>query len=353
MPHLLFVPGPVNVKVALEPVYNNLSSLYMVALAGGASGLDPWVYATAAALSAEQKHTHRLLFDILYSAFEPDEAWPTFPAYLDHLAEIEPKAMHNRFLRHMFPHAAEAYLQSDRLMELDAFIEQIDRSEFDQEIEAELFAGAHNLLNDPPALRALILSHLTLMWHEFLAEEWQRNQKLLRAVRGTYRNQSYSGLNAYDAIEAVTGRDMRGHWQKLLAPAETLIFIPSPHLGPGLMNIVYGNEVRIVFGARLSRGQAQAPVELTRADLLVQLRTLADDTRLRILELLLEAGELYAQELISRLKLTKSSASRHLSQLSAAGYLIERQQAGKAKSYSLNPERFQETLRFIEHYTQS
>ena len=75
--------------------------------------------------------------------------------------------------------------------------------------------------------------------------------------------------------------------------------------------------------------------------------------RLRILELLLEEGELRAQEIITRLKLTKSSASRHLSQLSAAGYLVERQKTGKAKYYTLNPVRFRETLRFLERYTQT
>ena len=64
-------------------------------------------------------------------------------------------------------------------------------------------------------------------------------------------------------------------------------------------------------------------------------------------------GELRAQEIITRLELTKSSASRHLSQLSATGYLVERQGAGKIKWYTLNPERFRETLRSLDRYAQT
>jgi ArsR family transcriptional regulator len=80
------------------------------------------------------------------------------------------------------------------------------------------------------------------------------------------------------------------------------------------------------------------------------LRTLADETRLSILDLLLREGELCAQDIIARLDLAKSSGSRHLSQLSAAGYLRERQGTGKAKCYAINPDRFRETLRFLERY---
>jgi DNA-binding transcriptional ArsR family regulator len=350
MPNLLLVPGTVSVKISLDPVYNNLSSLYFVALANTVPGLDPWVSRTAAGLSLDQMRTHRLLFDILYSAFEPEEDWPTFPAYLANLAEQEPLAMRNRFLRHMFPLAGEEYARRPQMVEMETFVAQIDRSEFDQEIEPGLFATAHTLLSDPPALRQTVVSHLAMMWREKLAAEWERNLELLKAVKAAYRRHHYSGQNAYDAIRAVTGRAVEGQWQKVLAPAETLIFIPSAHIGPGLMHIAYGPIVRVVFSARLPQGGEIAPPELSRADLLVQLHTLADDTRLRILELLLEEGELYAQDIITRLALTKSSASRHLSQLSAAGYLLEHQRTGKAKSYQLNPDRFRETMRFIEQY---
>ena len=90
---------------------------------------------------------------------------------------------------------------------------------------------------------------------------------------------------------------------------------------------------------------------MSRSELLVQLRALADETRLRILDLLLQEGELHAREIVSRLGLARSSGSRHLSQLSATGYLTERQGPGKAKCYAIKPERFQETMQFLQRYT--
>src|SRR5262245_51367427 len=126
MANLLLVPGTVKVRVALDPVYNALTSLYLVTLSQPRPGIDPWVEHTAASLSAAQIRTHRLLFDILYSAFEPDENWPNFPLYLAHLAELEPLALRNRFLRHMFHGWGERLAAENRLMDQATFIDGID-----------------------------------------------------------------------------------------------------------------------------------------------------------------------------------------------------------------------------------
>lgn len=352
MANLLLAPGRVKTRLALDPVYNNLTSLYLVALAQPGPRLEPWVARTADSLSDRQRWLHRLLFEVLYSAFEPDAAWPSFPVYVAHLAETPPLALRNRFLRHMFPGQGESWAARNGLMDRETFVNGIDRYEFDREVETALLVEAHALLDDLPALRETVVSHLDLMWHEFLASEWEHQQDRLQAVLTAYRGQNYTGLNAYEAIQAVTGRTAQGHWERVLAPAETLIFIPSPHIGPHLLNIAYGPLVRIVFSAHPLEGGEPPPAELVRADLLVQLRTLADDTRLRILQLLLDEGELYAQEIINRLKLTKSSASRHLSQLSASGYLVEVQQAGKAKSYRINSAQFREMMRFMQRLSE-
>jgi DNA-binding transcriptional ArsR family regulator len=351
MSNVLLAPGTLNIKFSLDPVYNNLASLSMVALADTFPDLDEWVRQTAANLSAEQMRVHRVLFDILYSAFEPNEDWPSFPAYLDHLGKHDPMLMRNRFLKHMFACSSEHYTQRDRIMDLETFIAQIGRSEFDREIEYDLFAQAHAFLNNPPTMRDTIVSHLTMMWHEALRAEWERTKEFLMHTIDTFRNHDYSNQSAYEAIRAVTGRDAHGNWQQILASTETLIFIPSPHIGPYLMHYAYVPVVRMIFGARLPEQVLRAPIEFTRTDILIQLRTLADDTRLRILELLLKEGELCAQDIITRLELSKSSASRHLSQLSATGYLVEHSRSGKTKCYTLNPERFQETIHFLRRYT--
>jgi DNA-binding transcriptional ArsR family regulator len=352
MSNILLAPGAVSVRFALDPVYNNLASLYMLSFADVCPEVDEWVREAAAGLSAEQMRG-QLLLEILYSASEPDEDWPSFPAYLNDLAQRDPYLMRSRFLNHMFPSVSAAYARRNQWMDLETFVAEIDRSEFDREFEPDLFVEAHALLGDPPAMRDTIVSHLTTMWHQVLAPEWERNRAFLEQVVDAFQGRDYAGLSAYEAIRAVTGREAHGNWQQMLASAKTLIFIPSPHIGPYLLHYAYLPVVRMMFDARLPQGGEPVSVELTRSDLLVQLRALADDTRLRILELLFEEGELCAQEIITRLELAKSSGSRHLSQLSATGYLTERQGAGKTKCYALNPARFQETLRFFESYAQA
>jgi DNA-binding transcriptional ArsR family regulator len=345
---ILLAPGTVDVKFALDPVYNNLASLYMLTLAE-TPGVDEWVKDTAAALTAAQMRTHRVVKIVLYSAYEPDEDWPSFPAYLDALTERDPTLLRTRFLAHMFPDTGEEYASRDRMMDLETFIDQIDRSELDHKIEHDLFAEAHALLCDPESLRDTIVSHLTAMWHEHLAAEWERNKATLQQVVVAFQGHTYAGMTAYEAIRTVTGREAHGNWQEMLAKTETLVFIPSPHIGPYLMHYAYPPVTRMLFDAHRPQA-ARGVADLTQTELLVQLRTLADETRLSILDLLLREGELCAQDIIARLDLAKSSGSRHLSQLSAAGYLRERQGTGKAKCYAINPDRFRETLRFLERY---
>jgi DNA-binding transcriptional ArsR family regulator len=107
-----------------------------------------------------------------------------------------------------------------------------------------------------------------------------------------------------------------------------------------------GNTLLLLFGARLPRGSQVVSSALTRAELLVRLNALADDARLRILELLTRHDELCAQDIIEHLNLSQSSVSRHLSQLNATGYIRERRK-DVAKCYSLNTDRVVDTLRAL------
>jgi len=95
--------------------------------------------------------------------------------------------------------------------------------------------------------------------------------------------------------------------------------------------------------------RSAASSALSRSELLVRINGLADDTRLRILQLLVQEGELCAQDIITRLGVSQSSMSRHLSQLRATGYLTERRRE-VSKCYSLNTERIDDTLRALSHF---
>jgi DNA-binding IclR family transcriptional regulator len=67
------------------------------------------------------------------------------------------------------------------------------------------------------------------------------------------------------------------------------------------------------------------------------------------LKLVAEEGEQRSQDIMIRLELSQSAASRHLQQLTATGYLTERRCDG-AKCYRLNPERIESTLRAISAF---
>ena len=148
---------------------------------------------------------------------------------------------------------------------------------------------------------------------------------------------------AQRVIGRTIGSEEREFWEVALEDTERLIFVPCAHLGPYLHKFRSGDTLWVLFGARIPEGVQVHSPDLSRAEILVRLGALADDTRLRILRLIAEEGERRSQEIMTQLDLSQSAASRHLKQLSATGYLTERRCEG-AKCYALNTERVEDTL---------
>src|SRR5579859_3347839 len=80
----------VPIRVALEPVYNALNSLALLNEVERLPGLNTWVLQTAAALTPEQRQTHRLVFEGLRAVLTPLHDQDDFPAYLHKLSERDP-----------------------------------------------------------------------------------------------------------------------------------------------------------------------------------------------------------------------------------------------------------------------
>ncbi len=85
-----------------------------------------------------------------------------------------------------------------------------------------------------------------------------------------------------------------------------------------------------------------------RRELLARLTALADDTRLQILQLFMEQSELSAQEIMTTLGLSQSSASRQLNQLRSAGFLRERHSQGALKLYRVEAHHIEDTFQVLE-----
>src|SRR5690606_26028098 len=185
----------------------------------------------------------------------------------------------------------------------------------------------------------------------FLKDEWKRVKPMLQEAVDAFSEIDYEGMTAYDAIETVTGRNMRGKdfFEERLEKTDKLIFMPNAHLGPYISWGVTDDERTMLFffGARPPKNAKMKSSALSRSELLVRLNALADETRLKILEMLTENEELCAQDFITGLDLSQSSASRHLRQLTASGYLSERRR-DVAKCYSINPERIDDTIQALK-----
>ncbi len=105
----------------------------------------------------------------------------------------------------------------------------------------------------------------------------------------------------------------------------------------------------IYFGAHLPEGSDVRVPELDRAEIVSRLSALADDTRLQILQMIAEKGEMRSQEIMEAINLSQPSVSRYLSQLTATGYLQERRENG-AKVYVLNKDRIEKTLKAVHAF---
>ncbi|MDX1413518.1 MAG: metalloregulator ArsR/SmtB family transcription factor [Candidatus Promineifilaceae bacterium] len=341
------------IEVALEPANNALHSLMLLIKAEKLTGLDPWVGRTIAALSATEYQTHRLVMLGLHYAVYPERSWSSFPAYLSHLENADPIYLRDRMLDMYLNmpcqgvETAQYETMEDVLRSAEDYLTFLTNRFGSELVDEELEKQAYTYAVNPTALKLLVVSHLRSMWEQHLAAEWSRVKPMLQASVEAFQAIDLNGMQRIEAAEFVTGHSLSGKsWAKWLEKAERVVFMPSAHVGPYFGQFKQGETLGLVFGARLPEGTNITAPDLSRQEIVVRLSALADDTRLRILRLVFEHGEHSSQDIMHELDLSQSATSRHLKQLSANGYLIERRCEG-AKCYSLNEERIHDTLRAI------
>ncbi len=342
---VIAAPSTVSVRIELQPTYNLLNSLLLLNYADIRSGLPEWVENTVRHMNGTTR-THNRVMGALFSAIEPDAqtAQLDFPAFIAQLEQLDPAAFPERYLNAMTLHHPKITRPETMLTDSAVFLQTIrtlyddkQADDFDEALYTEVFS----YLSHPPSLQQMLTTHLRQVWQTLLQLEWQRVQPMLRESISSFQQLNFTGLTALEAIRAVTGRDVSSIWSSE-DQTQTMIFVPSAHIGPYLTRFGTDTTAIILFGARVPEGVPAQSSDLNRSDLLVQINALADDTRLQILSLLTRHDELCAQDIIGMLSLSQSSASRHLRQLTATGYLQERRR-DVAKCYSLNFGRVQET----------
>lgn len=359
----LFAPSTTRVEFIVHQGIGVLNSLMILNQADELSGFGDWVERITRDVTPRRIRQNAVIFQgQLFTGFETEPTPATFDELIAHAESVDPVTARDRVLDAYIkkcehyglaldvPPAqlvADKQVFIDMIRALTAKWSELKGTEYD----LTLYDEAYDLLLDPPRMKALVVDHLRFMWENGLKAEWERNLPVLQASAAAFRQLDLDGMTPVEATRAVTGRDLSEHWKDMEQPAR-IVFLPSAHIGPYISWFSEGNTTYIVFGARVPEGMPAPSPALGRSELLVRLNALADDTRLQIIALLVKQDEMCAQEIKDTLNLSQSSASRHLRQLTATGYISERRR-DVAKCYTLNIERFDDTLEALRQFVKN
>lgn len=350
--------------VRIEPALNSFGSMLLVAKAEDEPGFHDWVTKTRAQMSTEERFRHKLVTIGFHHAILPQVPSMTFEAYLEDLEATPPSKLRERLLN---AYAETCYTEeAQKLKDLSVAWDEVLssaknyveflRSRFgDEATDEEVETRAHEYVIDPAALKQLITGHIRWFWKNHLQAEWTRVHPMLEESARAFNQVDYGDMTRLEVIEFVTGKDVSAEakweskWGKEILKANEVIFVPNAHIGPYMRSDRIQDVFYIYFGAHLPEGSEIRVPELDRAEIVSRVSALADDTRLQILQMIAEKGEMRSQEIMEAINLSQPSVSRYLSQLTAVGFLQERRANG-AKAYILNTDRIEKTLKAVHAF---
>lgn len=322
------------------------------------SGLDPWLIAARERLPEHVRANLDLLHGfsgrLLYYPEEPVMRFQ--PLRADHR-----EATFDELIAYMQAMPAEEYreMAAHALKRVHAEFERrwqppSDEASWRKALAAALTSArleeALALISNPDELKRRTIEMYETVWESVYRDAREADLPLL--TEASQRGAAYADLGFAEAYARLTGQRVPEVLDRPPATITRLTFCPSAHLGSYVSYIAYEPDLIVFFAAPpfLDRCQetATAPRLVTSAvpanaaepaDLLETARALADPTRLRMLDLLLE-GELYAQEIVGQLGVAQSAASRHLAQLERAGLVTVEARRG-SKYYAVNADKLE------------
>ncbi len=345
--------------VSLEPALNSFGSMLLVAAEEEEPGIHDWVMKTRARMSAEERARHKLVMIGFHYAVLPQKAGATFEDYLLALDATPPSQIRERLLNayaticmtEIAKAEAGKPVDWDKVLSssknyVSFLVQRFGEEHTDREMETQ----AYQYVIDPLAMKQLITGHLRWFWENHLQAEWLRTRPMLEASARAFNQVDRAGKSRTEIVQFVTGKEVHeSKWGNELLNAKELVFIPNAHFGPYMRATNIADTLYIHFGAHLPEGSDVRVPELDRAEIVARLSALADDTRLNILQMIMERGEMRSQEIMEATNLSQPSVSRYLTQLTATGYLQERRQNG-AKVYVLNRDRIEKTLKAVHAF---
>jgi DNA-binding transcriptional ArsR family regulator len=345
--------------VMLEPALNAFGSMLLISKTEDDPGIHEWVTKTRAAMSAEEQFRHKLVTIGFHYSILPRTTGQTFEAYLANLDATPPSVFREKLLeaysevcltQESKPEIGKPVDWDEVLSSTTSYVEFLKYRFGADHVDDEIEKRAYEYVIDPAALKQLITGHIRWFWKNHLQAEWTRVRPMLEETARAFNQIDTSGMTRTEVIQFVTGKEIiETKWGDALQNAKELVFIPNAHFGPYIRGDKVRDRFYVYFGAHLPEGSELHIPELDRAEIVARLSALADDTRLNILQMIAENGQMRAQEIMEAINLSQPSVSRYLTQLTATGYLQERRESG-AKVYILNKDRIEKTLKAVHAF---
>jgi len=344
------------IDITLSPTHNIFGSMIHLVKADEMPGIHEWITKVRQSITPEQlADTHLALIGLHYVVL-PDDGQITFPAYINNLEKTDPILLRDKMLDVYLKigEASESDNQSVDWTEILAtpnnYINFLKSRFPDYTLDEGVEKRAYEYVIDPPAMKDFIVKHMTWLWSTFFEAEWNRVEPILLESIRSFNNFDISSMSRIEAANFIIGQDVsEAKWCQHIDDKERIEFVPNPHNGPYITPIFSNNTMYILFGARQPEGVDDRIPELDRTEIVSRLSALADNTRLHILQLTAERGEIRVQDILEDIELSQPSVSRYLTQLTSTGYLNERRENG-AKVYSLNQDRIRKTLKAVSAF---
>jgi DNA-binding transcriptional ArsR family regulator len=342
------------IETAVSLPLDMVSVLSLLHRAGPKSELDPWLRnarqglpsAVRADLDLLHGFSGRLLYYpeepvMRFQPLRPDRRDATFDELVAFM-EATPAAEY----RDMVSHALQrAYVDLERRWQPPTDEESWARS-IRPALTCANLEDVLPLIANPAELKRRTINLYRGVWASVYQEA--RAAALPTLLDAVDRGAAFGERGFAEAYASLTGQRLPDVLDRPPASITRIVFCPSTHLGNFVSYIAYAPDLIVFFAAPqlLDRCQERQPSRAVPAsadsaavgdplDLLEAARALADPTRLRMIDLLLE-GELYAQEIVGRLGVAQSAASRHLAQLERAGLVTVKARRG-SKYYAVDP----------------
>ncbi|MDX1378941.1 MAG: metalloregulator ArsR/SmtB family transcription factor, partial [Anaerolineales bacterium] len=339
--------------VSLSPSQNVFSSMLLLAKGEDEPGIHEWIGKTRAALSKEDLENHTLAVIGFFFALLPSHENISFPEYLEQLETTGAEDLRDKMLNTYANLWKAENIEVDwdvALASPESYIEFLKTRFGEEHIDEPLETRAYGYVIDPPAMKNFLVGHMNWIWETHFAAEWKRVEPMLIESVRSFKRADFTSMSRSEAANFIIGQDVSDtKWCQHLDEVERVEFIPNAHIGPYVHATVTNGVLQILFGARQPEGTGERIPDLDRNEIVARLSALADDTRLHILQLVAEKGEIRAQDILEVVNLSQPSVSRYLSQLTASGYLQERREGG-SKVYSLNKDRIDKTLKAVKAF---